>query len=369
MRWLFVSPLRPFVALAAVASLLLNLAMLMPSLYTLQVFDRVFTSRSVETLVMLSALTLAALVFGYCMDVARSRALASAGRTLHQLGRVLFVDPSLYRRVRERLIGAHRREGRVLVDYVLTPTEIHVVSQVPAGDNAGRVARAVGNVVARWVRQLQPVRSPILAGPYRAHRIASADELRDEMRMLAWRPVFLSLCSTPSHYPHSALRTVLGLTRAQGFDARTLLRLFGESVPQARAAMRTWMAKRPSEREVAAVGTGARTCAGDQPWRFAADLGARSPRRSGCCARGLRRPGRDRGLAEASRGLGRRKARRERRRGSSTHSRRDGRARPRAGRLSGRRPRSVLGSIGGTSFSPRQIHALRADGRMQGATC
>jgi hypothetical protein len=166
------------------------------------------------------------------------------------VGRVLFVDPSLYRRVRERLIGAHRRRGRVLVDYLLTPTEIHVVSRVPAGDSPGRVARAVGNVVARWVRQVQPVRSPVFAGPYRAHPIASADELRDEMRMLAWRPVFLSLCATPSHYPHSSLRIALGLTRAQGFDAGTLLRLFGEPVPAGRAAMRAWVAKRPSEREV-----------------------------------------------------------------------------------------------------------------------
>jgi PrtD family type I secretion system ABC transporter len=85
MRWLFVPPLRHFVLLAAGASLLLNLAMLVPSLYTLQVFDRVFASRSVETLVMLSALTLLALGFAYCMDVARSRALAAAGRTLHRL--------------------------------------------------------------------------------------------------------------------------------------------------------------------------------------------------------------------------------------------------------------------------------------------
>jgi hypothetical protein len=124
-----------------------------------------------------------------------------------------------------------------------------VVSRVPPGDSPGKVARAVGNVVARWVRQVQPVRSPVFAGPCRAHTIASADELRHEMRMLAWRPVFLALCATPSHYPHSALRTVLGLTRAQGFDARTLLRLFGESVPQARAAMRAWVSRRPSARE------------------------------------------------------------------------------------------------------------------------
>jgi PrtD family type I secretion system ABC transporter len=73
------------VLLAAGASLLLNLAMLMPSLFTLQVFDRVFASRSIETLLMLSALTLLALGFAYCMDVARSRALAAAGRTLQRL--------------------------------------------------------------------------------------------------------------------------------------------------------------------------------------------------------------------------------------------------------------------------------------------
>jgi len=85
MRWLFVPPIRHFVLLAATASLLLNLAMLVPSLYTLQVFDRVFSSRSVETLLMLSALTLVALAFAFCMDVARSRALAAAGRTLQRL--------------------------------------------------------------------------------------------------------------------------------------------------------------------------------------------------------------------------------------------------------------------------------------------
>jgi len=54
-------------------------------LFALQVFDRVLTSRSIETLVMLSALTLLALGFAYCMDVARSRALAAAGRTLHRV--------------------------------------------------------------------------------------------------------------------------------------------------------------------------------------------------------------------------------------------------------------------------------------------
>jgi hypothetical protein len=165
-------------------------------------------------------------------------------------GRDLFADPSLYARVRERLLDAHRRRERVLVDYTMLPREIHLVSQIAPGDTAGAVARAIGNVVARWIRELHPVRSPVFAGRYRAHPIASDDDLRSELRMLAWRPVLLGLCATPTHHAHSALRTALGLRPAHGFDARTMLRLFGDSVPQARAAMRAWLARRPSERDV-----------------------------------------------------------------------------------------------------------------------
>jgi len=82
MSWLFTRQLRPFVLLAGAASLVLNLALLVPALYMVQVFDRVFASRSVETLVMLSTLALLALALGYCMDTARARALAWAGGAL-----------------------------------------------------------------------------------------------------------------------------------------------------------------------------------------------------------------------------------------------------------------------------------------------
>jgi PrtD family type I secretion system ABC transporter len=82
MSWLFVARLRPFVLLAGTASLLLNLALLMPSIYMMQVFDRVFSSRSLETLVMLGALALLALALGYCMDVVRAGALGWCGRAL-----------------------------------------------------------------------------------------------------------------------------------------------------------------------------------------------------------------------------------------------------------------------------------------------
>src|SRR5262245_49338764 len=51
MNWLLSPRIRSFIALAAAASLLLNLAMIVPAIYMLQVFDRVFSSRSMETLV------------------------------------------------------------------------------------------------------------------------------------------------------------------------------------------------------------------------------------------------------------------------------------------------------------------------------
>jgi ATP-binding cassette subfamily C protein EexD len=82
MKWLFVKRLRSFVFLAAFVSLVLNVTMLMPAIYMLQVFDRVFVSGSGETLVMLGAITLLFLGLGYFLDTVRTRTLAWAGRSL-----------------------------------------------------------------------------------------------------------------------------------------------------------------------------------------------------------------------------------------------------------------------------------------------
>ena len=163
------------------------------------------------------------------------------------MGRTFFGDPALHAKVRERLIRAHAVPGRVLLDYVLLPTEIHVLAQLPPGQVAGDLARAVGNVVSRWVGQTQPMRSPVLAGPYLAHRVSSMAELRGDVRMLAWRPVCTGACNTPSHYAHGALRIALGLSPGRGFDSRGLLQMFGDTVPQARAALRRWVSGRPDE--------------------------------------------------------------------------------------------------------------------------
>lgn len=165
------------------------------------------------------------------------------------IGRDFLVHPSLAERIRGRLIGAHQRSGRELVDYVLMSREIHVIATIQTDDSAGSVARSFGTVISRWVHEVQPIRSPVLAAPFRAQLIDSPEALLHEVRMLAWRPVHLRLCGTPTHYAHGALRAALGLTPTKGFDIKPLLRLFGDPLPVARAAFRTCIARRQSEQD------------------------------------------------------------------------------------------------------------------------
>jgi PrtD family type I secretion system ABC transporter len=108
MKWLFVRRLRSFVLLAAAASLVLNLALLMPAIYMLQVFDRVLTSNSIETLLMLGLITLLFLSLGFFIDTVRTRALAWAGRSLDRK-----LAPSA---VRSSLQQAAAGPGRVDTD-------------------------------------------------------------------------------------------------------------------------------------------------------------------------------------------------------------------------------------------------------------
>ena len=84
MRWLLTPALRPLTVLAALVSLVLNLTMLAPPLYMLLVFDRVFSSRSLETLAMLSLLAALALGLMFLMDLTRAAVLAAAGAALER---------------------------------------------------------------------------------------------------------------------------------------------------------------------------------------------------------------------------------------------------------------------------------------------
>jgi len=123
MRRVLVARLRPFVLVAALASLLLNLAQLVPSLYMLQVFERVFGSRGVETLVMLS--------------LCAAGALARAGRALEE-------------RLADMLIGGDGSdvvEGQAGDDTLLF-NRANIAENINISANGGRVlsTRNVANV-------------------------------------------------------------------------------------------------------------------------------------------------------------------------------------------------------------------------------
>ena len=81
----FAARFQPHFVSAGGFSLVLNVLMLVPALFMLQVFDRVLTSRSIETLVMLAVLSVGALLFMAYLDVIRARLLTAAAVSLERL--------------------------------------------------------------------------------------------------------------------------------------------------------------------------------------------------------------------------------------------------------------------------------------------
>ncbi len=82
---------RPFLVYAGVFSLVINLLMLVPAIYMLQVFDRVINSRSEETLVMLTLVVVPLLAVIALIEGLRARLLATGGAALdRQLGPRVF---------------------------------------------------------------------------------------------------------------------------------------------------------------------------------------------------------------------------------------------------------------------------------------
>jgi len=74
-----------YFAYAGCFSLAINVLLLVPALYMLQVFDRVLASRSEETLVMLSTGALLALAMMSLLDVLRTQLLAACGIALDRM--------------------------------------------------------------------------------------------------------------------------------------------------------------------------------------------------------------------------------------------------------------------------------------------
>ena len=94
--------LRPYVLITGFFSFVMNLLLLAPPLYMLQVFDRVLTSRSNETLVALTLATGIALAAMAGLDLVRSYLLAALGRAIDRM-----VGP----KVIDSLLGSAARSG------------------------------------------------------------------------------------------------------------------------------------------------------------------------------------------------------------------------------------------------------------------
>ena len=95
-----VSRFRPYFLYAGLFSLAINLLLLVPPLYMLQVFDRVLASRSSETLLVLTVAAVVALVVMALLEVVRARLLALSGAA---------VDRSLGPRVLDGLLAQTAR--------------------------------------------------------------------------------------------------------------------------------------------------------------------------------------------------------------------------------------------------------------------
>jgi PrtD family type I secretion system ABC transporter len=110
MRWLILRQLRPFLITAGGAGVALNLALLIPSIYILS--TRYLAVNGGQTLWVLSALALLAVVLGYGADRVRAAALARAGRALE----LLLAPTALEELLQRSADGAARRGGDVLRD-------------------------------------------------------------------------------------------------------------------------------------------------------------------------------------------------------------------------------------------------------------
>ena len=101
-----VGGMRRYFIYAGLFSLAINVLLLVPAIYMLQVFDRVLSGRSEETLVMLSVGALIALAVMAALDVLRAQLLAACGVVL---------DRRLGPQVLERLLAQTSREAELFL--------------------------------------------------------------------------------------------------------------------------------------------------------------------------------------------------------------------------------------------------------------
>jgi len=166
------------------------------------------------------------------------------------VGRDLICDTPLARQIRTRLLGAHLAHGRELLYYLILPREIHLLSLLPKGDSAASLGNGLSNMIAKRVRQADGMLGAVFRDRYQSQCIDDKEGLLATVRMLAWRPVAEGQSTAPSNFPHTALRSILGLNLGEGLHATALLEFLGETVPLGRIALRQALTTQPSDLEV-----------------------------------------------------------------------------------------------------------------------
>lgn len=96
-----IDPLRPYFVRAGIFSLISSLLVLMPSVYMLEVYDRVVNSRSFLTLLMLTVLVIGAFVLMEILDWARTSVMHEAGNKLDETLRDRVFDLSFQASLRK----------------------------------------------------------------------------------------------------------------------------------------------------------------------------------------------------------------------------------------------------------------------------
>jgi ATP-binding cassette subfamily C protein EexD len=80
----FIGRFKVFFLSAAAFSFIINMLLLAPSLYMLQVYDRVLSGRSIETLVMMTLLLMLLLLMMGCLEMVRTRLLIEASSAIDE---------------------------------------------------------------------------------------------------------------------------------------------------------------------------------------------------------------------------------------------------------------------------------------------
>ncbi|MFG6417211.1 hypothetical protein ACG02S_25270 [Roseateles sp. DC23W] len=166
------------------------------------------------------------------------------------VGRDLIANALLARQIRKRLLGAHDAPGRELLYYLILSREIHLLSLLPKGDSAASLGNGLSNVIAKRVRQADGAHGAVFRDRYHAHCIGGSEALREEVRMLAWRPVAAGVSATPSNFKHAALRSILGMSLGEELHVTALLEHLGGTLPLGRVRLRQALTARPSDLEV-----------------------------------------------------------------------------------------------------------------------